>query len=81
MQTFDRTKRAELLHQAEAMLHDLSPATALFQYNDSYLVADDLKGVKSNYYGYRIFNDLKLKNYEEINSKEAADSAAAAEND
>ena len=81
VQTFDRTKRAELLHQAEAMLHDLSPATALFQYNDSYLVADDLKGVKSNYYGYRIFNDLKLKNYEEINSKEAADSAAAAEND
>lgn len=77
--TFDRTKRAELLHQAEAMLHELSPATALFQYNDSYLVASDLKGVKSNYYGYRIFNDLKLKNYEEINSREAAESSAAAE--
>ena len=58
---------------------DDSIVEAAFQYNDSYLVASDLKGVKSNYYGYRIFNDLKLKNYEEINSREAAESSAAAE--
>ena len=73
----DRTKRSELLHQAEAMFAELCPATALFQYCNSYIASDDLKKIDSDYYGFPIFNDLRLKDYLEINSRENEASLAA----
>ena len=51
----DRTKRAELLHQAEAALLDEMPACPLYFYTESYVVNEDLSKVGDYYFGYRDF--------------------------
>ncbi len=56
------TKRAELLHQAEKMLMNDMPIMPLVQLQSAYMVAKDLKGVKTNYYGMPVFSGATLKN-------------------
>ena len=55
-------KRAELLHQAEKMLMNDMPIMPLVQLQSAYMVAKDLKGVKTNYYGMPVFSGATLKN-------------------
>jgi len=69
----NRDERAKKLHEAEEMFTDLCPATALYYYTSSYVVSNDLKNVKTEFYGWKNFNKLKLKNYREINSIEEAE--------
>lgn len=69
----DRTERAKLLHDAENMFNELSPATALYYYTTSYVASDELKNIETGFFGYKNLNDLKLKNYREINSREQAE--------
>lgn len=66
----DRKERIAKLHDAEKMFTELCPATALFYYSSSYVKSDDLKNVETTFFGYKNFNDLKLKNYREINAIE-----------
>lgn len=73
----DKTQRVQLLHDAEKKFTELCPATALYYYTTSYVVSSDLKNIDVNYFGIKDFNELKLKNYEEINSMEDAASKAA----
>ncbi len=56
------TKRATLLHQAEAMLMNDMPIMPLVELQSGYLVGKDLKGVKVNYYGMPDFTGATLKN-------------------
>ena len=56
------TKRATLLHQAEAMLMNDMPIMPLVELQSGYLVGKDLKGVKTNYYGMPDFTGATLKN-------------------
>ena len=73
----DRTKRAELLHQAEAALLDEMPACPLYFYTESYVVNEDLSKVGDYYFGYRDFCKIKLKDYLKVTA--ASESAVAAE--
>ncbi|PKM62579.1 MAG: hypothetical protein CVU97_04700 [Firmicutes bacterium HGW-Firmicutes-21] len=73
----NRTERAELLRNAEIKFTELSPATALFYYTNSYVTAKGLSKVEDSFFGYRILDGLKLKNYRDINSREDAASTAA----
>ncbi|HOJ47401.1 MAG TPA: ABC transporter substrate-binding protein [Bacillota bacterium] len=66
----DRKERVAKLHEAERMFTELCPATALFYYSSSYVKSSDLKNVETTFFGYKNFNDLKLKNYREINAIE-----------
>lgn len=66
----DRSDRIAKLHEAEKMLTELCPATALFYYSSSYVKSNKLKNVETTFFGFKNFNDLKLKNYREINARE-----------
>jgi hypothetical protein len=72
----NRNDRVSKLHEAEKMFNELCPATALFYYSSSYVKSDDLSNVKTTFFGYKDFNDLKLKNYREVNSREESIDAA-----
>jgi ABC-type transport system substrate-binding protein len=74
----DRKDRIAKLHEAEKMFTELCPATALFYYSSSYVISDSLKNVETTFFGFKNFNNLKLKNYREINAIE--ESLDAAEN-
>ncbi len=74
----DREIRAELLHEAEKILADECPATALFRYTNGYVKSGKLSGIGDTFYfGYRNFNDLSLKGWREINAAEEEASNAA----
>ncbi len=76
----DREVRAEKLHEAEAILADECPATALFQYTNCYVKSSKLSGIGDTYYfGYRDFASLKLKNWRKINAAEEEASNAVAD--
>lgn len=51
------------LHEAEAMLLEQCPATALYFESDYYLANKNLTGVKSNFFGSRYFHKTDLKGY------------------
>ncbi|HAN21748.1 MAG: hypothetical protein A2Y15_00410 [Clostridiales bacterium GWF2_36_10] len=70
-------KRSVLLHDAETKFNELCPATAVFYYSSSYVKSDDLSNVEVSFFGFKMLNDLKLKNYREINAKEEEASAEA----
>ncbi|MBP3388080.1 MAG: peptide ABC transporter substrate-binding protein [Clostridia bacterium] len=75
----NKAERLELCHQAEALLNDLMPATALYYYTESYVTKPELKNVGSYYFGYRNFNDTTLKDYLAVNSAYDAEVAADAD--
>ena len=73
----DRAKRAEILHNAEAKLVELCPATMVFWYSRSFVVNDAVSGYDTdNWFGYVNMEDLTLDEWREINSKEAEISEA-----
>jgi ABC-type oligopeptide transport system substrate-binding subunit len=78
--TADPAARAQALHDAEAKLVDLCPATMLFYYTNSYVANSSLKSIgDADYFGSFGFIDASLKNWREINAKEDAESAALEE--
>lgn len=66
--TLDVKERAELLHQAEEMLLELAPVAPLHFNVNSYMKSKKLSGLEVSGYGYVIFTEAKLKNYEETNA-------------
>ena len=75
----DREVRAEKLHEAEQIIADECPATALFRYTSCYVKSSKLSGIGDTYYfGYRDLASLKLKNWRKINAAEEEASNAVA---
>ncbi len=75
----DRAKRSETLHAAEKLLMEEMPIMPIIFNKDAYVINDTVNKVGSYYYGYRNFNDTKVKGWRDIESEEAAlDSAANA---
>lgn len=66
----DASARADLLHQAEEyLINDMAVMPIVF-WQDAYLInTKKLSGEKTTYYGNRIFNKLKLKNYLKTNAQ------------
>ena len=56
---------SEKLHAAEAMLLDEMPVVPIFVYQESILIHNDLSDIEFTFYGYPIFNDVDLKNWED----------------
>ncbi len=78
--TADPAQRAQALHDAEAKLVELCPATMLYYHTTSYVAKGDLKSIgDADYFGSFSFIDASLKNWREINAKEDAESAALEE--
>ena len=59
----DPAARAAKLHEAEAMLLADMPVIPVIFNQNAYLISGDLSKYASNYYGFRIFNKLTLKDY------------------
>ncbi len=66
--TLDNKERVKLLHEAEEMLISLAPIAPLHFNVNSYMKSKKLSGLEVSGYGYLIFTDAKLKNYEETNA-------------
>lgn len=58
----DASKRAALLHEAEAMLIKDMPVMPLVQLKDAVVKSGDISKLDSSYYGYGIFTKAVLKN-------------------
>ena len=59
----DDDKRAEILHEAEALLlNDAVVVPILFNTN-TYVVSSELSKLSTNYWGYQIFTKAQLKDY------------------
>ncbi|MBQ7047720.1 MAG: hypothetical protein IJN86_02115 [Clostridia bacterium] len=72
----DRDERANLLHQAEAILANDCPAIALVNYKNSYAVADELDGYEHLYNGAPVFNEAELEDWRDVNAKIEAEEEA-----
>ncbi len=59
----DPAARAAKLHEAEAILLGDMPVIPIIFNQNAYLISGDLSKEASSYYGYRVFNDLTLKDY------------------
>lgn len=66
--TLDNKERVALLHDAEEMLLELAPVVPLHFNVNSYMKSKKLSGLEVSGYGYVIFTEAKLKNYEETNA-------------
>lgn len=64
------------LHEAEALLLEQCPATALYFDVDYYLACGDMKNISSNFFGSRYFHKTDLKGYVETTPAQAAVAAA-----
>lgn len=59
----DAAARATKLHEAEALLLSDMPVIPILFNQNAFIISGDLSKYKSNYYGYRVFNKLTLKDY------------------
>ncbi len=59
----DEDKRAEILHEAEALLLDDAAVCPVVFNTNAYVVSDKLSNVKTNYWGVQTFKKAKLKDY------------------
>ena len=59
----DAASRAAKLHEAEAMLLGDMPIIPVIFNQNAYLISGELSGQASNYFGFRNFCKLKLKDY------------------
>ncbi|MBR6633377.1 MAG: peptide ABC transporter substrate-binding protein [Clostridia bacterium] len=66
--TLDNKERVSLLHDAEEMLIDLCPVAPLHFNVNSYMKSKKLSNLEFSGYGFTIFTEAKLKNYEESNA-------------
>ncbi len=75
----DRAARSSILHEAEKVLMEELPIIPVVFNQDAYVYnSDALSGVKDTYYGFRIFNKMKLKDWRSYLETTAADSGEAA---
>lgn len=61
----DLAKRAAILHEAEKQLLADMPIIPLTFGQTYYMKSRKLKGITTDYYGYPILTDMKLKNYQD----------------
>lgn len=73
----DADKRAEILHEAEALLIDDAAVVPVIFNTNAYVVSDKLSKVYSNYWGVQMFEDATLKDY--VQYLESVRNAAAEE--
>ncbi len=59
----DMTARAEILHEAEALLLEEMPVIPLLFNRSAALVSDELTRVYTDFYGYAVFTRAELRNY------------------
>ncbi len=59
----DPAARAAKLHEAENMILEDMPVIPIIFNQNAYIISGDLSKYDTNYYGYRIFNRLTLKDY------------------
>ena len=59
----DPAARAAKLHEAESTLLADMPIIPIIFNQNAYIISGDLSKYESNYFGYRIFNRLTLKDY------------------
>ena len=59
----DAKKRAEILHEAEALLLSDAVVVPLLFNANAYVVSSELSKVSTNYWGVQIFTKTELKNY------------------
>ncbi|MBE6683420.1 MAG: hypothetical protein E7595_04610 [Ruminococcaceae bacterium] len=74
----NRADRAKLLHDAEAKLVELCPATMVFWYSRSFVANDKMiDGYDTDsYFGYIDFTELELDDWRDVNASEDAVSIA-----
>lgn len=78
--TANADDRAAALHEAEAMLNDLCPATMLFYYTNSYVSSSKLSKIgDADYFGCLSLDSLKLSDWRKVNAREEANSVALEE--
>ncbi len=65
----DAAKKAEILHQAEAMLMNDMPVIPLFTFSNLYTVSSNVKGIEHDWYGAPLFIEANDKNYEYVPEK------------
>jgi ABC-type oligopeptide transport system substrate-binding subunit len=71
-QETDRAARSQILHDAEKQLMEDMPIIPIVFNQDAYVFNSDvLSGIKDNYYGYRIFNSMKMKNWRDYQTTAA----------
>ena len=61
--TSDQKERAKLLHDAEALLIEDAPIIPVLFNADVYAVSGTLSGLDTNWFGAKLFKDVKVKNY------------------
>lgn len=59
----DAAARAAKLHEAEALLLSDMPVIPVLFNQNAFIISGDLSKYESNYYGYRVFDKLTLKDY------------------
>ena len=59
----DAAARSAKLHEAEQMLLGDMPVIPVIFNQNAYLISGELSGEATNYYGFRVFTKLKLKDY------------------
>ncbi len=69
----DATKRAGLLHQAEALLLTDMPITPVIHFATTYLESNELDDVEYSYFGAPLFKDTSYDNYVPAVDKETED--------
>lgn len=78
--TADPATRAQILHEAEAKLNEICPATMLYYHTSSYVSNGKLKSIgDADYFGAFDFIDAKLSDWRKINAKEDEASIALEE--
>ena len=74
----DRAARSAILHEAEKLLMEDLPIIPVVFNQDAYVYnSDALSGIKDSYYGFRIFNKMKLKDWRSYLETTAATTTAA----
>lgn len=72
----DAEKRAELLHQAEALLLTDMPITPVIHFTTSYLESKELDDVNYSYFGAPLFKETSYDDYVPVTEEETPDTEA-----
>lgn len=76
----DRAARSAILHDAEKLLLEDMPIIPVVFNQDAYVYNSDvLSGIKNSYYGFRIFNKMKMKDWRDYQTTAAAKNDGGAE--
>lgn len=75
--TTDKKQRASILHDAEKVLIDEGGIVPVIFNCDCYIASSLLSGLKTNFFGAKIFTEVSLKNYYYYNHTKKEEEAAA----